>query len=204
LIALERCNAEFIETAWNMCRDWRDAWYEIAFHAIYCSPLLHGISEHARLTRGINREEDLRQRADIVQLLTHIEQGGYSEAVIRMLVLLAQARGSVRRSRLERSNAILHAREPFSSLAPEVRARIIQEQSTIVYLEPERALASLKVLLPTEPDRRKALDLVLEIAGPEAEMNDPTLMMLAEFKAILRLPSTHEPDQMPVPMEAAV
>ena len=184
---LERLNATLIEQGFNLLRDARDTWFEFAFHGLYCLPMMRRVTENARLKRGIDRDEDWRHRPEIVEMLSHMEQGGYPEAVIRMLVLMAQARGSVRRNRLERSNAILHEREPFASLASEVRARIIQEQSTLVYLEPERALAALPKLLPVPEERAKALALVEEIAGPSDEMNAPTEMMLSELRSTLGL-----------------
>jgi tellurite resistance protein len=54
--------------------------------------------------------------------LEKISQGGFAEAVIRMLILLARSRGGVRQSRLERSNLILHSTEPFKTLGEEGRS----------------------------------------------------------------------------------
>ncbi len=201
---LERSNAYRIERTFDFWRDWRDAWFEVAFYAIYCSPFMHGIGAHAHRQRSMGRHEEFSKRADIVRLLSCIDQGGYAEAVIRMLLLLAQARGSVRRSRLERSNAVLHSREPFSALAAEVRARIIQEQATIVYLEPERALTGLVALLPTKLERIRALTQVDEIAGPHEEMNAATRAMLQELQLVL---DVQRPDQAVAPareVEASV
>lgn len=101
---------------------------------------MHRATEHESLRRGIDRDEDLRHKPEILEVLSRTDQGQFPEAVIRMLVLMAHARGSVRRSRLERSNAILRSHEPFAGLASETRARLISEQSLIVDLEPERRL----------------------------------------------------------------
>ncbi|MGH8480145.1 MAG: hypothetical protein ACREXK_11345, partial [Gammaproteobacteria bacterium] len=75
----------------------------------------------------------------------------------------------------------------------ETRARLISEQSLIVDLEPERALAALPKLLPDSDQRERAVALVEEIAGPLEEMNEPTLMMLEELKAILGVGATPTP-----------
>lgn len=192
-IQLERFNAALIEQSFNLFRDVRDAWYELIFHGIYSLPMMHRVTEHESLRRGIDRDEDVRHKPEILEVLSRIEQGQFPEAVIRML--MAQARGSVRRSRLERSNAILRSREPFASLASEVRARIIYEQSLIVDLEPEQALATLPKLLPDPAERGSALALLEEIAGPIEEMNEPTLMMLEELRAILGVGATQTPSQ---------
>ncbi len=192
-IRLERFNAGMIEQGFNLFRDVRDAWYEVIFHGIYSLPMMRRVTEHESLRRGIDRDEDLRHKPEILDVLSRIEQGQFPEAVIRMLILMAHARGSVRRSRLERSNAILRSHEPFAGLASETRARLISEQSLIVDLEPERALAALPKLLPDSDQRERAVALVEEIAGPLEEMNEPTLMMLEELKAILGVGATPTP-----------
>ncbi|MGH8626119.1 MAG: DUF3141 domain-containing protein, partial [Gammaproteobacteria bacterium] len=195
-IRLERFNAGLIEQGFNLYRDVRDAWYETIFHGIYSLPMMHRVTEHESLRRGIDRDEDLlRYKPEVLGVLSRIEQGQFPEAVIRMLVLMAHARGSVRRSRLERSNAILRSREPFGSMASEVRARIIYEQSLIVDLEPEQALATLPKLLSDPAERGSALALLEEIAGPIEEMNEPTLMMLEALRAILGVGAAQAPSQ---------
>ena len=194
-IRLERFNAGLIEQGFNLFRDVRDAWYEVIFHGIYSLPMMHRVTEHESLRRGIDRDEDLRHKPEVLEVLSRTDQGQFPEAVIRMLVLMAQARGSVRRSRLERSNAILRSREPFASLASETRARIIFEQSLIVDLEPERALATLPKLLSDSDQRERAAALIEEIAGPLEEMNEPTLMMLEELKTILDVGAAQAPSQ---------
>ncbi|MGH8472129.1 MAG: DUF3141 domain-containing protein, partial [Gammaproteobacteria bacterium] len=194
-IRLERFNAGLIEQGFNLFRDVRDAWYEVIFHGIYSLPIMHRVTEHESLRRGIDRDEDLRHKPEVLEVLSRTDQGQFPEAVIRMLVIMAHARGSVRRSRLERSNAILRSHEPFAGLASETRARLISEQSLIVDLEPERALAALPKLLSDSDQRERAVALVEEIAGPLDEMNEPTLMMLEELKTILGVGAPESPSQ---------
>jgi hypothetical protein len=40
-------------------------------------------------------------------------------------VLLARARGAVRREKLERSDKLLHSRPPFNSMTSQTRSRMI-------------------------------------------------------------------------------
>ena len=77
----------------------------------------------------------------------HIEEGGFCEAVIRMLILLADSRGNVRRDRLERSARVLTQDEPFKSLNADERSFILQEQTLIVEFAPELAIETLPKLL---------------------------------------------------------
>jgi len=102
-----------------------------------------------------------------------------------MLVLLSRARGSVRRDRLERSDKLLHARPPFSSMTSELRAHIISEQSLIVEYTGDEAIATLADLLKDPVDRYRALNLVLDVAGPIEQMDAPTIAMFKQFQQVL-------------------
>jgi tellurite resistance protein len=125
---------------------------------------------------------------DVRAMLRDIARGGFAEAVIRMLVVLAQARGSVRRSRLERSAHVLSHDEPFASLGSERRAELIHEQSVIVEFEKERAIDALAELLSDEDERQKAIGVVEFIVGALEEMDPPTIHALQRFRRVLGLP----------------
>lgn len=81
--------------------------------------------------------------------------GGYAEGIIRMMILMARARGSVRRDRLERSNRLLHSQPPFTSMTPEVRSRLIHEQSMIVEFSGHEAITTLPSRLKDPVDRAR-------------------------------------------------
>ena len=117
--------------------------------------------------------------------LDRMAEGGYGAAVIRMMILLAQARGAVRRSRLARSNAVLEGEAPFRDMTPAARAALIREQTVICTVAAAEALSTLPKLLPTPAERRRALAVVEGVAGPEEELGDPAKAMLAQLRAAL-------------------
>ncbi len=82
------------------------------------------------------------------------------------MILLARARGAVRRERLERANARLHSRPPFDTIPEAHRNRMIHEQSLIVELAGKEAIATQPKLLRDVVDRLRAVNLVLDVAGP--------------------------------------
>ena len=102
-----------------------------------------------------------------------------------MLVLLARARGSVRRDRLERSDRLLHARPPFNSMTAETRSRMIHEQSVIVEFCGDDAVTTLADILRDPVDRYRALNLVMDVAGPMELLDAPTIAMFKRFQATL-------------------
>ena len=188
-LAFEKLMSDHIEQSLNLFRDWRDAVQEITFQTIYGSPLMRMIGAQSLDAREQTSAENLLMLADVRAALANVETGGPIEATIRMLELLSQARGYVRRSRLERELNLFATEEPFASMDEAARARMIHEQSLIVQFAPEKAKASLPKLIDTVEERRKTLDLVMKIAGPEETMHPNALALYREFEAMLDSPA---------------
>ncbi len=186
-LAAERLWSEMVAESLDLARDLRHALLELTFFGIYASPALAGFVGNDLGVPDTVNESALRDAPEVQLALARIDQGGFADAVIRMLVLVAQSRRAIRRSRLERSNRMLREEEPFASLSSTERTQIIREQSLIVDFEPERALQTLVLLLPGRAERLRALALVEDIAGPVEEMAPETLTMLAQLRAALEL-----------------
>jgi len=185
----EQLWARGVEQMFDYWKDTRDAMQELMFFALWGSPFMTSL--------GGSREKDvpaeeigesLRELPEVQAALMNIDRGGYAEAVIRMLIMMAKSRGAVRQSRLERSNAILTSREPFMSMGDAKRSQVITEQTLIVDYDEPAAFAALPGLLPTPAERERAIALVEEIAGDKSEMTDATLRMLARLRDTLSLP----------------
>jgi hypothetical protein len=169
----------------NLYRDMRDGMVETMFNFMYASPLMRalGDTEPARISE--TQGSDLRTVPEVRQALEQIDQGGYADAVIRMLILLAHARKGVRRDRLERSNEMLAEQEPFAALGVASRNRIIHQQTLTVEFEPEQALATLPLLLPTVQDRASAIERCEYVLGEAEDMNDETKEMFDHIREVL-------------------
>jgi hypothetical protein len=191
-LAWERMFADTVEAGMTRLREAQDAASEIAFHAVYGGLAALGIAgREAAPAHDAAREaallDEAAQRAE-----RRAGEGGYAEAVVRMMVLLADARGGVRRSRLERSNTLLTTEEPFRSLTPEQRQEMIREQTMIVALQPALAVETLALLLPDAALRRRALAAVEGVAGPEEELGEHARAMLARQRDVLGLDAPAE------------
>jgi hypothetical protein len=92
-------------------------------------------------------------------------EGGYPEAVIRMMILLAQARGGVRRDRLVRSSAMMRETEPVRFHDSGGAAGPHPHPDGDLRMSPTEALETLPTLLPKAADRRRALASVEGVAG---------------------------------------
>ena len=182
-LAWERTWADITERSIDAWRDMRDAWFERSFHAVYGWLGALGI---ARVEAPAEVPANLLAEAPEVRLaLARMAEGGYAEAVVRMMILLAQARGGVRRDRLVRSSALLRETEPFASMSPEARQALIRTQTVICAMSPTEALETLPKLLPKGADRRRALAAVEGVAGPEADIGEAALAMLRRIRTTL-------------------
>ncbi|WP_374309201.1 DUF3141 domain-containing protein [Methylocella sp.] len=175
--------ASAVEASMNFWSALRGAGEEWLFFAVYANPLLARLAAPEQPAPRSGVGDALRELPDVRAALAEIDRGGFAEAVIRVLILLARSRGEVRQSRLERSDATLRTVEPFASLGEEGRARIIHQQALIVDFEPEAALRTLPDLIRDEADRKRALDLIAYIVGDPAEMSERTLAMVGRLRA---------------------
>jgi hypothetical protein len=186
-LKVERAMADRVEGAMDAWRDWRDAWTEVAFHAVYGSLAALGVSEATAEEEAAETADALADAPEVRAALARIAEGSYAEAVVRMMILLARARGGVRRSRLARSQAVLTGEPPFAELTAAARQALIREQTLVVEMAPEEALQTLPKLLPDKAERRRALETVEGVAGPEDELGEPAQAMLARLRQVLGL-----------------
>lgn len=192
-LLMERTLVKNLHDYFDLYRDMRDGMVETTFNLIYGSPFMRalGATEPGRISDV--PPTDLRAFGEVARALEDIDQGGYPEAVIRMLILLAHARKAVRRDRLERSNELLNMHEPFVALGGATRNRIIHQQGLIVEFEPEQALAALPLLLPDPKDRQRAIESCEFVVGTADEMSDETQDMFTSIREVLKLSEKQKP-----------
>jgi tellurite resistance protein len=186
-LPLEKFWAARVIDAFDLMRDLRDAALEASFFSIYGSPFMRRFGEKNAFVRTPANSKEMRFLPAVQAILGDIDRGGFAEAVIRMMILLAHSRGAVRRDRLEHSSRMLTSDAPFAALGDDARAKLIFDQSIIVEFELERAFETLPDLLPDSKDRRLAMVAVRAVAGAVAEMDQATVATFQRFAAILGL-----------------
>lgn len=190
--AAENLWADGLEQSMDLVRDMRDAWTEWKFFSLWGGPWARAFGADHMPRRPLMKHEALEALPSVQAALMQAERGGMVEAVIRMMILMADSRGQVRRDRLERSARILTKDAPFNERDMQERARIIHEQTLIATFAPERAAEALPLLLPDAEDREKAAAAVQFVAGPLTEMAPHTRATLDRLRGLLDLPPAVE------------
>ncbi len=141
----------------------------------------------ARKPRARNEVlEELLER-QIAAIRAREEQGGFAEAVIRIMLAAAKAQRMIdaRGWRLAQHLGKEHPR--FKDLSQARLKAIAKEEALMIRFDEEHALASLPELLPSEADRREALAIVREIGRARGETSAEGEALLARIERILGL-----------------
>jgi pimeloyl-ACP methyl ester carboxylesterase len=196
-IMVEKVASELIETQLNLYRSMRDSMTETSFFSIYTSPLIKAIvsPKDSRLPK--HAMVDVRQMPEVHNALTQVDKGGLAEGVVRILHLLNDARGYVRRTRLERELIALGHSLLFPDMDHEDIVKIVHQQALIVDFEPKLAIDSLPILLHTADAQMKALKLVMDIAGPRETMHPFALKMYGQIEDLLHHKKAHADEAPP-------
>ncbi len=201
-VAMEGLWAETTAQWLDLARDVRDMAYEAAFYTLWASPAAIAFGAPKARARAKKTPRELRLMPEVQSALLHVESGGFVEAVIRMLIMLAEARGSVRRDRLERSAKVLSTDQPFADIPAPIRGKIIHEQSIIAQFEPDAAIAALPKMLRLPEARAEAMAVLEFITGPIEEMEPHTIQRLQTFRAALELEPIALPEAVRVQLMA--
>jgi pimeloyl-ACP methyl ester carboxylesterase/tellurite resistance protein len=192
-VAAEHAVSEQIERSLDAWRDARDRAQELWFKTVYNSPMVEALAglrapyADARKARARDEHAEQLLEAKITALKTREEQGGFAEGVARILLAIAGAEQMVdaRGSRLGRR--IREEHPTLGKLSQQQIREIVKEEAFMLRFDPERALAALPRLLPTEQERREAVAIVRQIGYADGEIRPEGEAVLARIEDILGL-----------------
>ena len=167
----------------------RDAWAETLFFNTYGSPFLQALTgvraggAERQAEKDLVREAILeKRRAD---LAARIEVGGTPEAVLRALIYVAQPEGGVD----ERAYAMLQelraALPQGAAMSMTKLKQVLREQSLLMRLHEEDALAAVPRLLPPDAESRRAgRDALRAMIGVRGSLSDEGKRRLRRMEKI--------------------
>ena len=180
--------ADLVTQWFDFYRDVRDAWYEMTFFGLYGNPLMRQVGETHNYRRTLKDKDELEHLPEVQSALADMSRGGIPEAVIRMLVLVAEARGAVTGSRLERAAYTFTHSPQFATVNAARRARLLREQSMIAMFDRAGAITTFADLLPDMDSRAIAMGTIDYIVGLDEMIEQHTIETLEAIRAALDLP----------------
>jgi pimeloyl-ACP methyl ester carboxylesterase len=174
----------------------RDAMVENVFLATYGSPLLRaavGLGQ-AEETGGRRVERDLVREADAMRLKSELDQrfeiGEPVEAALRALCYVNQAEGDFD----EREFAVLkqlHEAQPLGERRSFAEFKeILKEQSLLMRLDGERAVAAIPKLLENQPEKSRAsLEALHKVVDARDGLSEEGKRRLQRVEALFEAPS---------------
>jgi len=190
----EHLGSEIISASLDYYRDLRDAASEAAFFLTYGNLFsLYLADKREREVKGESSAPDARELPVVKEALAAIGEGGYAEAVMRVIHLLSRHGEPLPLARLELKRDLEEEyRQLLPRILPEEARRIRGRQELIVKYEPDRAVETLPDLLRDEGDRERLLTLLERLVADERiQAQRPTpeqLAMLARVRRALGAP----------------
>jgi hypothetical protein len=182
---LRRAEASFVELAsatLDYQRALRDAIAEALFFHVYGNLFSLYIADKQKALAPEAAVIEPRELPVVKEALAAIDKGGYPEAFARIGFLVTR-RGDVPLSRLEAGQQMVKDYEEFLPAVPlEQMRRMAGEQELIATYEPDKAIATLPVLLARREDRERLLTLLERLENDERVRHDG---LTAEQRAML-------------------
>jgi pimeloyl-ACP methyl ester carboxylesterase len=170
--AFERRVSDCMVTLLNGYQTSRDHFAEALFFTIYENPLTKSLFPATSMERkaGGRRQDEKRQtdakiRNEARRWRSLLEQGGYEEGIIRIIMALEESDHAIDRDALYADERLLASSERFAKLDRKRFLHMVGEQARILQVDKNEALKALGKLIPTPKDRQTAMDLVRKIVA---------------------------------------
>ena len=156
-LAMETLVSDAISRGLNLYRDFRDGILESWFFAVFDNPWVRAMSPDGYLESRATPTECRPQWLD------RIDKGGFPEAVVRIMVLLAGDDCVTCRQNLTAYKSLADQDDRLKALEGGALREMIWRQSCIVTCDRGGARSSLTRMLPDKADRKKALAIAADL-----------------------------------------
>lgn len=182
---LEKTVAELISDSLNMFRDIRDQNQEFWFKSMYGNPWTLSFFDKPEgpATDDISIDDNTCR----IEWLDMVEDGGFAEGVVRIMVAMAHADEILKRKVLKTFNQIVEADERLKSLSVGEFKQMIRQQSCILHADRDKAINALAKLIPNKEDQTTAIKIAEQVALSDQVFNDEEKALLNHIRKSLGL-----------------
>ncbi|MDM8522502.1 DUF3141 domain-containing protein [Desulfococcaceae bacterium HSG8] len=195
-LKMEKCFSDSIAATLDYYRDMRDDTSEFFFKFIYGSPWTKMVlskpgekeptPEEVQEDIKEREEREEREKADErKRWLSRMEEGGFPEGIVRIMVAMADANHIFDENQLIVAEKIVKVNKRLRKLDPGDFKRMVKEQSRMLDIDEERAINALPKLLPTPDDRIEAFEIANSIATADLDLVSEEEALLERIKGVL-------------------
>lgn len=192
--------AEFSENmteALNLFRDIRDLTQEWIFKALYNNPwttFWWGSGEPVQSEDDGQRKAALARRRESAFARRHARQGGFAEAIMRIIVAVIGAERALDKRQYLAAEDVIRKYKQYYDNPAEIK-KILHTQARVFGANPDKALEGLADMLPTPVERKEAFEVALRIALADSRVGISEREMLDRIRTILELNRSNDLQQ---------
>ena len=176
----------------NCYRDIRDRTQEWLFKAIYDTPWMNfWWGSAASGNNGQEAETDssstqLRRR-ELAFARRHARQGGFAEAVVRIILAVAGANRILDKREYLAAENIIRRHSKFQHRTPAEVKQMVHTQARILEANPGLSFSTLADMLPEAEEKQEAYEIACDIALADHMVGQAEYKLLDQIRDILEL-----------------
>jgi hypothetical protein len=175
-VQLEEMFSDSLTSSLDYYKDMRDMAQVNLFKALYATPWMQsvfGVRDQAAGEEGKPNEEQLRKNnREKAELRKDAEKGGFVEASIRVMLVIAGANKNFDIREFQAAEDIIHESRRLSEITPEKYKQIVKEQTRILRGAQRNSLTKLKKMLATDEDRKKVYAIAERMAHIDTNLGE--------------------------------
>ncbi len=188
---LEKIASDTIEASLNIYRDVRDQSQEFWFKVLYDNPFIRQLFESYVAVvpdTGLTEADQKRlQRYELQWAHRTAGKGGFTEAVVRMMIAVTSANHMLDKRQFQAAQNIFQTHPKLNIFTPSQYKVMIKEQARILQLDQRHAFKMLTRLLPDLNDRKEAMAFAEQIALADHQRSKEEAQILNRIRSILNL-----------------
>ncbi len=189
-VVAETFYSNMLSATLDFYRDTRDGIQELLFKSIYDNPWVNfWWGKQVPVAEGGLTEAQVKRlrRRELAYARRNASQGGFSEAVIRIIVAVSGVDRVLDKRQMETAESIIRRHERFQHISPSGIKHMVRNQARILSGHRDLALSGLAQMLQTQTEREEAFDIAVNIALADLSVNVAEHRLLTQIRQTLQL-----------------